>query len=162
MTRVWPKVASTFPEELIRQHKITTWAWCEIESGRLLILCVGKGPLPYLFQPCTIDAAWRPLDDRFIVTTAVLLMMTFSYGRVERLWIKQLADLLLWLRLSCPSPSQAPGKSVFFDKMKHIQCPDPEGCLFKTAKTSYLLLLSLNFSNHNFHADDVFNSLGDL
>ena len=22
--RVWPKVASTFPEELIRQHKITT------------------------------------------------------------------------------------------------------------------------------------------
>ena len=24
--RVWPKVASTFPEELIRQHKITTQA----------------------------------------------------------------------------------------------------------------------------------------
>ena len=83
--RVWPKVASTFPEELIRQHKVTTTAGCEIESGRLLILCVGKGPLPYLFQPCTIGAAWRPLDDRFIVTTAVLLLMTFSYGRVERL-----------------------------------------------------------------------------
>ena len=89
----------------------------------------GKRPPPLPFPAMRHWCSMAPFEWQFhSYKTAVLLMMTFSLSRVELLWIKLLADLLLCLRLSCPSPSQAPGKSVFLDKMKHIQCPDPEGC----------------------------------
>ena len=143
---------------LLFQRNLLATQYCNIGRIWTTTGTVGKGPLPYLYQPCSIGAAWRPFDDSFIVTyNSSSITYDILFGQAELLCIKQLADLHLWLRLSCPSPSQAPVN------IKLIQCPDPEGCFwFKTVKTFYLLLLSLNLPNHNFHADEIFNSLGDL